>query len=171
MAISPLGVALMQAQQPMTPARPGTVNPTDWLGAYNLSANIAEQQYQQKLAQQNALWGGLAGLGGAGIIAAPKLLGSGGPFSAGGVFGPAASAAPAAATAPVAGGTWWGASNAGIPYLAGSTATTDALAAAPAAADTVAAADVAAPVAADAAGTALAGLPDWLIAAAPFLLA
>ena len=72
MALSPLGIALMM-QAPGAQARPGTVAPTDTLGAYNLTANMAEQQYQAKLQQQNALWGGLAGIGSAGIIGASKI--------------------------------------------------------------------------------------------------
>jgi hypothetical protein len=72
MALSPLGLALMM-QAPGAQARPGVVAPTDTLGAYNLTANMAEQQYQAKLQQQNALWGGLAGIGSAGIIGASKI--------------------------------------------------------------------------------------------------
>ena len=96
MALSPLGLALMM-QPPPSQARPGTVSPTDTLGAYNLATNTAEQQYQAKLAQQNALWGGLAGLGSAGIIASPKLFGTGGPLS--GLFSSAPAAAPSVASA------------------------------------------------------------------------
>jgi hypothetical protein len=74
MALSPLGMSLMM-QPPASQPRPGVVAPTDVLGAYNLSGNMAEQQYQAKLNQQNALWGGLAGLGSAGIIGGAHLFG------------------------------------------------------------------------------------------------
>jgi hypothetical protein len=60
-------------QTPAAPVRPGTVAPTDTLGAFNLYGNVAEAQYQAKLNQQNALWGAGAGLAGAGITAASKI--------------------------------------------------------------------------------------------------
>ena len=72
MALSPLGIALMM-QQPTPAPNPGKVAPTDVQGAFNASTQEANTQYQAKLAQQNALWGGLAGLGGAGIIGASKI--------------------------------------------------------------------------------------------------
>jgi len=72
MAISPLGIALSE-QQPIMPAKPGQVAPTDVLGAYQTYINAANTQYQAKLQQQNALWGGLAQLGGAGIIGGSKV--------------------------------------------------------------------------------------------------
>lgn len=71
--MSPLALALMPPQPAQ--ARPGQVSPTNVLGAYQLSTQAAEQNYQNQLAQQNALWGGLAGLGGAGIVG---LTGGGG---------------------------------------------------------------------------------------------
>jgi hypothetical protein len=73
MALSPLAVALMQAQTQQPPARPGQISPTDTLGAYQLAGNMAEQQYQAQLNQQNALWGGLASVGGAGITGASRI--------------------------------------------------------------------------------------------------
>jgi hypothetical protein len=73
MALSPLAIALMQAQTQQPPARPGQISPTDTLGAYQLAGNMAEQQYQAQLNQQNALWGGLASVGGAGITGASRI--------------------------------------------------------------------------------------------------
>jgi hypothetical protein len=72
MALSPLGIALMM-QQPTPAPRPGQVAPTDVEGAFNASTQEANTQYQAKLQQQNALWGGLAGLGAAGIIGGSKV--------------------------------------------------------------------------------------------------
>src|SRR5580704_8751969 len=104
MALSPLAMAMMTAQNaPMMQGVPGPqpppqtpgglpslsqlaqapapprnqVNPTDMLGAFNLATDTAEKNYQAKLAQQNATWGGLAGLGGAGLLAAPNIYKSG----------------------------------------------------------------------------------------------
>jgi hypothetical protein len=94
MPLSPLGIALMM-QAPNAQPRPGAVAPTDMLGAYKLSTDAANTQYLAKLQQQNALWGGLAGLGGAGMLAAPRMYSSG-MFS--GLFGPSAGASGAAGT-------------------------------------------------------------------------
>jgi hypothetical protein len=60
-------------QAPQSQARPGTVAPTDTLGAYNLYGNMAERQYQAKLAQQTGLWGGLANTLGTGVTGASKI--------------------------------------------------------------------------------------------------
>jgi hypothetical protein len=87
MALTPLGAALLLAQnqaappnvqqatfnQPSTPQPRATVDPTNVLGAYQLSGNMAEQQYQAQLQQQLGLWGGLAGIGSAGIVGASKI--------------------------------------------------------------------------------------------------
>jgi hypothetical protein len=63
------------------PERPGQVAPTNVLGAYQLSSNIAEQNYAQKVAQMNALYGGLAGLGGNMMLM--NMYKNGNPFSFG----------------------------------------------------------------------------------------
>lgn len=133
---SPLALAMMMPQG----NAPGQLQPTNVLGAYNLSQNAAEQNYQAQLAQQNAMWGGLAGLGSAGILAAPKLFGAGGPLAS----SAASAAAPAAASAAAA------------PLDLTAPAVSDAAAAAwPAAADLGTGAFTAgAPVAADLAATA-----------------
>jgi len=77
---SPLASMLAQAQMSGTSPTPfrATVAPTDVEKAYNDYNNTMMQAYQGKLGQQNAMWGGLAGLGGAGIMTLPKLLGGGG---------------------------------------------------------------------------------------------
>ena len=63
--VSPL-VQAMTYQGSVQPAQSG-IAPTDVVGAYKLASDVAEKNYQAQLAKQNALWGGLAGLGGAGI--------------------------------------------------------------------------------------------------------
>jgi hypothetical protein len=101
MTLSPLGIALNMQPNVAAPPRTG-VNPTDVTAAYGLSANMAEQQYQAKLAQQNATWGGLAGLGSAGMLAfGPKLAGLFSPSAAGAAIGKlgATAAAPSVAAA------------------------------------------------------------------------
>ena len=69
-----------------TPFR-ATVQPTDVQKAYSDYNNAMMQAYSAQVGQQNAMWGGLAGLGSAGITAAGKgggmgslssLLGGGG---------------------------------------------------------------------------------------------
>ena len=70
--LSPLGIALSM-QPPQAQAAKPPVAPTDVLGAYKLSTDAANTQYLAKLQQQNAMWGGLAGLGSAGLLAAPKI--------------------------------------------------------------------------------------------------
>ena len=59
--MSPLAATLSMGQ-PIIPASKANIAPTDVLGAYQMSTNQANQQYLAKLQQQNALWGGLAGL-------------------------------------------------------------------------------------------------------------
>jgi hypothetical protein len=56
-------------QQPIN--QPGSipVAPTDVIGATNASTNAAMNQYQTNIGQQNSMFGGLAGLGGAAIRA------------------------------------------------------------------------------------------------------
>lgn len=76
--VSPLTQAMM-FQGTVNPAQTG-IAPTDVVGAYKLASDVAERNYQAKLAQQNAMWGGLAGLGGAGILGF-------GPSIAKGLFG------------------------------------------------------------------------------------
>lgn len=73
-----------------TPYR-ATVAPTDVEKAYSDYNNAMMQAYQAQVAQQNAMWGGLASLGSAGIMSLPKLMG------AGSAAGAAAGASPIAA--------------------------------------------------------------------------
>lgn len=112
---SPL-VQALSFQNAAHPAQSG-INPTDVVGAYNLASNVAQKNYEAKIAQQNAKFGGMAQLGGAGISAlGPKaytaLMGAPatGPLGSTaatpglipGMFGSGATAAstPAAAAAP-----------------------------------------------------------------------
>lgn len=57
-------------QQPIVQPGASSVSPTDVIGAQGLSTNAANQAYQARLAQQNATFGGVASLAGAGITAA-----------------------------------------------------------------------------------------------------
>ncbi len=86
---SPLAQMLAQAQIAGTPPTPfhATVAPTDVEKAYNDYNNTMMQAYQAKVGQQNAMWGGLAGLGSAGISTLPKLLGGAGAAGAGAAAG------------------------------------------------------------------------------------
>jgi hypothetical protein len=76
---SPLALALMQGQGAAGVPQPYTaqVAPTNFTQANSDYNNAMSQSYAAQLGQQNALWGGLAGLGSAGILVAPKLMGSG----------------------------------------------------------------------------------------------
>lgn len=98
---SPLALALMQGQQAGTPQPPfrATVAPTDVEKAYTDYNNAMMQAYSAQLGQQNAMWGGLAGLGSAGIMTLPKMLGGGGAGAAGST---AAAGAPLSLAAPAA---------------------------------------------------------------------
>lgn len=84
--VSPL-VQALSFQNSVNPV-PSAVAPTDVVGAYRLATDAAEKSYAAKIAQQNAMFGGLAGLGGAGIAAfgpqaAKSLFGGGvGPATA-----------------------------------------------------------------------------------------
>jgi hypothetical protein len=121
------------------------------LGAYALSQNAAEQNYQAQLAQQNAMWGGLAGLGSAGISVAPKL------YSA---LNPATQAAGAAAPSVAA-----GLASAAPAAYNGIGSVADAASAVPSVASSIAA-DT--PAVADAAAGGASGL-DAFLAALPAL--
>lgn len=74
---SPLASLLAQAGASGTSPQPfrATVAPTDVEKAYSDYNNAMEQAYQAKIAQQNAMWGGLAQLGGAAILGAGGLGG------------------------------------------------------------------------------------------------
>lgn len=161
--LSPLGIALSM-QGPNDPASRPNIAPTDVVGAYKLATDAANTQYLAKLQQQNAMWGGLAGLGGAGLLAAPRMYSSGmlpGLFGGGGgAAGTAGSVAGAAGGADALGA---GAADALAPTAAADFA-------APALADAggVAGADAlaaAAPAAADAASFSLADILPFLLAA------
>jgi hypothetical protein len=69
---SPLLQAL--AFQNARPPPQTGIAPTDVIGSYNLASNVAEKNYQNQLAWKEAQWGGLAGLGSAGISAAGQPL-------------------------------------------------------------------------------------------------
>lgn len=172
---SPLVQALAY-QNSVNPV-PSAVAPTDVVGSYRLASDVAEKNYQAKLAAQNAMFGGLAGLGGAGLMAF-------GPTAAKSIFGtgvtPAATAAaPAASSAAVPGainaGSVLGAN--GLPIgtdLAAAAAPTVAAdmglggAGAGAAGAGTVAADLGAAGATDAAAAAgtdlAASIPEWLTA-------
>jgi hypothetical protein len=73
---SPLAQILAQSQsagQSPTPFH-ATVAPTDVLKAYSDYNTAMESAYKDKVAQNNAMWGGLSSLGSAGISSLPKLL-------------------------------------------------------------------------------------------------
>jgi hypothetical protein len=154
---SPLATALMMQPGGLAP---GQMQPTNVIGSYQLSQDAAEKNYQAQLQRQNAMWGGLAGLGSAGILAAPNLYNALKPAS------PFASAADA--------GTAGGVGTGGFNFLdaaapAAASGATDAVAAgAPVAADL---ASLAAPAAVDA-GAATAGMSFAdMLAFLPLLLA
>lgn len=84
---------LVQALSFQNSAHPSqsAISPTDVIGAYNLASSVAQKNYEAKLAQQNAKFGGMAQLGGAGIAAfGPKaytgLMGSAGTAPTTGVI-------------------------------------------------------------------------------------
>lgn len=101
--LSPLGIALSMQPQQEQPTRPG-VAPTDVIGAYKLATDAANTQYLAKLQQQNAMWGGLAGLGSAGLLAAPRMYSSGMLSGLPGLFGSGGSAAAGAGSDMALGG-------------------------------------------------------------------
>ena len=147
---SPLALALMQGQgaSGVPPPNVAQVAPTNIVQATSDFNNAMEQSYQAQLQQQNAMWGGLAGLGSAGILAGAKYLGSPAATAA----TTAASAAPAAAATPVA-------SNAldGLLLNGGATGAPLSLAAPGAVADAVGAGDAAVDAGATAAAAAGSG--------------
>jgi hypothetical protein len=189
---SPLAQAIA-FQNAVNPTQSG-IAPTDVVGAYKLASDVAEKNYQAQLAKQQALWGGLAGIGSAGILGfgkplAEKWLGTAAPTTAG-----TASPAASAAVAPTASGTtmaWPGATgvadagtatgSAALPSFGvdalgaggpGSVAADMGLgASAPAAGSVATDLAMAAPAAAGVGDAAVAGLPDWLASFLPFLAA
>jgi hypothetical protein len=91
---SPLATAILQGTAASTPQQPfrATVAPTDVEKANADYNNAIQQTYAAQIGQQNALWGGLAGLGSAGLLALgggggggalAKLLSGGGSLSPG----------------------------------------------------------------------------------------
>lgn len=109
---SPLAQALA-FQGSVTPPQ-GRIANTDVIGAYQNEQAAKQKNYETQMAQQNAIFGGLAGLGGAalmgpmgGLGGLGKLFGGGaaaglsGMAGNGGGFGQASSMAPwGAASAP-----------------------------------------------------------------------
>lgn len=82
--MSPLAEILAQANKsPPAPPQP-TVQPTNVAGIYanNDAQNLAV--YNAQMAQQNAMYGGLASLGSAAIGAGGKMLGGAGAAGAAG---------------------------------------------------------------------------------------
>lgn len=163
---SPLALALMSPGGPTAPSGFGAspLAPTNVIGAYGQSQDAAEKNYEAKLQQQNAMWGGLAGLGSAGITAAPRLysaLNAGGSAAGANIAG--MGAGDSLALAPGAGEVLGGSTVADALGGAGAAAGTDAAfaAGAPVAADLAA---TAAPAAADAAGMSIADLLPFLAA-------
>lgn len=57
-----------QVQAPQASYNPTQVSPTNVEGAYQLSSDVAEQNYQQQLSNYSSALGGLFTLGGAGIL-------------------------------------------------------------------------------------------------------
>lgn len=84
---SPLATAYLQAGAAGTPQQPfrATVQPTDVEKAYSDYNNAMMQAYAAQVGQQNAMYGGLAGLAGAGVMTLPKLLSGAGTAAAGGL--------------------------------------------------------------------------------------
>jgi hypothetical protein len=76
--MSPLASILAEANRQAPTPVPTSVQPTNVAGIYANHDQQAMDAYKAELAQQNAMFGGLASLGSAGISALPKLLGSGG---------------------------------------------------------------------------------------------
>lgn len=73
---SPLAQVLAMANRPAPPPPQTSVNPTNVAGIYaNHDAQLMDQ-YKAQIAQQNAQFGGLAQLGGAGILAFAPGIGS-----------------------------------------------------------------------------------------------
>lgn len=81
---SPLATAL--AFQGSVPTPTTTVAPTDVVGAYKNNQDAQQKAYETKMAQQNAIFGGLAGLAGAGLTGGMSL-GMGGMGGLGSLFG------------------------------------------------------------------------------------
>ncbi len=75
--MSPLAQILATANRPAPAPDPATLQPTNVAGIYNNYNQAMEDQYKSQLAQNNAMFGGLASLGSAGISVLPKLLGGG----------------------------------------------------------------------------------------------
>lgn len=82
---SPLAQAYLQANAAATPQQPfrATVAPTDVTKAYGDYNNAMMQAYSAEVGKQNSMFGGLAGLAGAGVTTLPKLLGASGTAAAG----------------------------------------------------------------------------------------
>jgi hypothetical protein len=70
---SPLAQTLAPAYGAPPGYRPGTVAPTEVGQITQNSAQDAYNTYAAQLGQQNALWGGLAGIGAAGLLGGPNI--------------------------------------------------------------------------------------------------
>lgn len=92
--MSPLAQVLAQANRPAPTPPQATIAPTNVAGIYANNDSQRLDEYKAQLAQQNAMYGGLAGLGSAAIGAGGKLLGG-----AGAAAGTAAAGAGGGSTA------------------------------------------------------------------------
>jgi hypothetical protein len=101
---SPLALALAQAGGGQPPPNIPQVAPTNFVQANSDYNNSMEQAYAAKLGQQNAMWGGLAGLGSAGVLTLPKLLSGAGTAASGLAALPYGAAIPGAIGATSVGG-------------------------------------------------------------------
>lgn len=73
---SPLAAALMLDRQPVPTPPQATINPTNVAGIYANNDAQKMDQYKAQLAQQNSMFGGLASLGSAGLLAFAPGIGS-----------------------------------------------------------------------------------------------
>ena len=81
---SPLTQILAEANRQTPLPANATVYPTNVAQIYNNYDQAQMDAYKAQLAQNNAMWGGLASLGSAGISVLPKFLGGSAPAAASG---------------------------------------------------------------------------------------
>lgn len=104
--MSPLAQVLATANRPPPAPPQTTVQPTNVAGIYANNDAQNMDAYKAQLAQQNAQFGGLAGLGSAAIGAGGKLLaGAGGATAAGAIPGAVGATSLGGAPLVAAGGT------------------------------------------------------------------
>lgn len=71
--MSPLAMILANASRQAPSPVPTQVAPTNVAGIYANHDQQMMDKYKADLANQNAMWGGLASLGGAGVSLLPKM--------------------------------------------------------------------------------------------------